>query len=257
MSREKSGAHRESTPWRLMRAVDVLVALQLSHIRVSGREHLDAIQPGGTYIIATTHHSDLDVAATIATIGRQVDLAIVDQSVHHSPQTELSMYVGLQLAGQSNFIPVDWRRTANAKVPGTFNPDNYAPMLRALKSGKRVLIAAHNPRTLDTDGGIGHGATYLAALSGATIIPVAVRLSRKDLGVAGTSLSTFFNKPSAHVIIGAPIIPRTIDGIETLGTLIHNKGAPERLAAFTRIKNSLKVESALLDRRLATLSKTQ
>lgn len=168
-------------------------------------------------IFAPTHITDPDIpiATTVlgrlkTSAGRAFNLAIADQSVHHEPGGEFWVYLGLKIAGPENFFPLDWPKVEGKKRP-RFNPKNFLPMQAAMVRGKSIVIAAHNPVFTGQLGKGGHGAVYLAQITGQPIVPIAV----------DTEKTGALHRPTARVIIGSPLHLRHIDGIEQYAYLIE------------------------------------
>ena len=136
---------KETTPRRLMLALEALVKLQTKSIEVDGKEHVKEIPPDSKVVVATTHLSDLDVPLSAYALGNELNLVITNESVHHHFNQEAPTNIGLHIAGKENFIPIDYKKTGGKKRPRGFNPDNFVPMAEALENGKGVVIASQNP----------------------------------------------------------------------------------------------------------------
>jgi len=258
---QPSEAKKESSPKRLMLSIEALLKLQVGKVEVSGQEHLKDIPPNRKLVIATTHISDLDVPITVGSLGHDLDLAVVNMSVHHSLREEAGTFLGVMASGRDNYIPVDFNRDkeTGVKTAGLFNPQNFEPMRSALNKGKRVLIAAHNPSHDAELGEPGYGAAYLAELEGAMILPVGVQLlGEKELGMYGTGAKTFAHKPDAKVSIGQPFELEKIQGLEELGQIMAKRQSGEKLTKenlqrFSELKKSLKEQSEILLQHIAGL----
>jgi 1-acyl-sn-glycerol-3-phosphate acyltransferase len=75
---------RPTTSKRLLIAIGADVKLATGEIQTHGEEHLKEIPPDKKVIIATTHISDLDVPIATLKLGKYFDIAITNQSIHHS-----------------------------------------------------------------------------------------------------------------------------------------------------------------------------
>lgn len=215
------------TSERLLVAMEVLLKTQVSGVEVEGQENIDELQPSENPIIATSHIEDPDVPLAVKVFGRMeepdrtFDVAVTDQSVHHTFSGEPAVYPGLRLAGIDNFIPLSWRKTGKdidgeksavvgKKVP-QFNPDDFPPIAEAMQNGKTIVMAAQNPTFTGSLGKGGIGAVYLAQLTGEPVIPFAVDMVKPETGV--------MKRPLAKTKIGAPIRMEHIEGIEQLAAL--------------------------------------
>ncbi|HEX3081768.1 MAG TPA: hypothetical protein VHQ86_00800 [Candidatus Saccharimonadia bacterium] len=197
----------ERSPGRLRHAMDALLLAAVSHTEVTGREHLAQIKPEDKVVVVVTHVSgglDLDMPVAIGALSGDLDLAITDQSTHHSPDQEKAMYRSLGLAGRGNFIPVSYDMSAEGgKTPGMFNPDDAEAMAEAVGRGKRVVVAANTPFPDEkapeeekvAAAKPGHMAAYLAAITGAKILPVGVQVGEPE--------GRLKRRP-AEVVIGEP-----------------------------------------------------
>jgi hypothetical protein len=248
---------KESSSARLRLAFKALVEMQVGEVTVRGGEHLKEIPPNRKLIIATTHLSDLDMPLAANALTDSFDLAIVNMSVHHSmrPKTgEPTTFAGIIAAGKDNFIPVDFSKDPKTgeKTAGIFNPENFEPMQEALDKGKRVMIAAHNPSHNFEINNPGYGAAYLAELSEAMILPVAVNLeSEGGVGMYGSGAKTFLKKPKADVIIGVPFELQPIEGLSRLGEILAKRKVGEKLSSedrqeFLKLSSALRVQSEQL-----------
>jgi 1-acyl-sn-glycerol-3-phosphate acyltransferase len=213
----EEGAHKE-TPARFRLAVETMLKASFSAIEVVGEENLKKLPPGAKVIIATTHISDYDVIMPIAKLGKQFKIKAVNASVQHSFLKDPLTYTAAHIAGIENTIPVDIQfakheTAGRSYVPSPFNPENFVPMRQALDEGDAIVMAAYTPPPVK-DGMLGKkagfGAVYLAEISGAYILPVAVNIKSDDpkMGTKKSPFSAFLNRPEAEMIIGEPIPPR-------------------------------------------------
>jgi hypothetical protein len=264
LQQEKAEKPQEHSSKRLMLALDTLVKLQVGEVSIHGKEHLTEIPDDRKVIIASTHLSDLDMPLAVYALGNDLDLAIVNMSVHHSwnPKSgEPSTYAGLVAAGKENFIPVDFEKDSitGEKRSSAFNAENFQPMLEALDHNKRVLIAAHNPSHDFELDKAGYGAAYLAELGDALILPVAVKLeSDGQVGMYGTATKTFLKKPNATVEIGSPFELTKIEGIEQFRAILEKRKQGEKLTAeereyFMELSRALRAQSEALMEKIAAL----
>ncbi len=136
-------------------------------------------------------------------------------------------------------------------------------MRKALEEGKSIIMASHNPclkatNSLDGIKG-GYGAIYLANISDAFILPVAVEIiGIKEAGMSETKIKTFLHKPNAIIHIGPPIKLEKIKGIEDLEELAKNEinvdlKKTTYLSVLKKLESSLKTQSQFLMSQLAML----
>lgn len=244
------------SPFRLRAAAEVNRFFNAKNPEVRGKEHLKEIPHGRRVIIATTHISDLDTSLVISALGNDFDLAVASESTMLNPRQHLRAYAGVLAAGPRNFRGVDYRSTSRGNVPGLFNPENFATMADAMKNGKDILIVAHNPSREGTLTRGGYGPAYLSQIvDGAIILPVAVNVKGEEQVLVGQNAMRTFAKnistlqrPDAEVVIGKPIVPKHIEGIEQFNTLLEKRRGPDKLteddvAEFHRLSQQLKAQS--------------
>lgn len=103
----------KQTPLVLRRSIDTLIALsrQIKSVSVEGQSNLAEIPNNTPVIVAVSHETGLDVPLSIKALGEYLDLAITDQSTHHSLRKEPNMFLSLMASGADNYIPVsyEWR----------------------------------------------------------------------------------------------------------------------------------------------------
>lgn len=136
---------------------------------------------------------------TIHALGENVDLAIADQSTHHSLAHEPGAYIWLKLCGQRNYLPISYEWRNGQKFASKFNPEDAELMVGKMHLGKSVMVAAHSPLSLDTYGNAippkpGLIAAYLAGRAQKPILPVGVSY----FAIPET------NRYNATIKIGAP-----------------------------------------------------
>ena len=249
---------RGSSPKQLLFALDTNVKMLVNEVTVTGKEHLREIPLDRKVVITATHMSDLDVPLVGAALARDFNLAISDVSTHHSLLEDPLNKFAITVAGQKNFLPIDYKTAAEGHA-AKFNPDNFANMEQEMQKGKDILVAAHNPsHTGDlAQGGI--GAIYLAQLSGALILPVAANTFSGETFMSGKTLfKTALNKPNAEVSIGAPIELDPIPGIEDYKNIFDKRKNGEKLTdeefeRFKEISRALRSQSDMVMKILAEM----
>lgn len=258
---EKNELPREpkETPQRLLYAVEMSIKPFIREVSVSGIENVEAIPSGKKVIIAATHLSDLDMALVVKALGKHFDIAVSDQSTHHSFREDPAGNMSIRLAGEKNFLPIDYKKVAGEKE-AKFNPDNFASMAEALDGGKEVLVAAHNPSEdgMLSKGGV--GAVYLAQLAeDSVILPVAVIIDSENAFLAGKNvLQKMAERPDAEVVIGSAISPEHIAGIQDFKAIMDKRKRKEKLssdeiARFSELSDALKEQSASIMKTLAAM----
>lgn len=179
---------------RFMAALEAWRQLAVGNVTVEGLEKLQDIPPDKPIVFAVSHISDLDVPLAACVLGKNFDLGIADQSVHHSPfgkEGEFGMWVGLMLAGKENFFPIDVVRSKGEKR-SRFHPENFDGIASALEGGKAILFAAHNPsKSGEGLNRSGVGVAYLTTLTNVAVVPIAISFDAKKI------------KPNARVSVGS------------------------------------------------------
>jgi len=253
----------EISPARL-RAVLSLSGLLAGRPTIAGIENLGKVPRSRRLVVATTHLTDLDIPLAARALDSHLDLAIVDMLPNHDVIKRPGQAILSKLASEKNFIPVDYSVDKQGnETAGLFNPRNFTPMLNAIDSGKALVIAAHEPSPDRKFTKPGVGASYLAAVTGAMILPVAVNLEASgNVGMSETKIQTFFARPDASVSVGGPVeLPEGPD-VGQLGTLMEKRHQGDRLVCseieeFHLIKNYLHAQSEALLDQLKALSAAQ
>jgi hypothetical protein len=197
------------SPPRLKKSFEAWTKAFIGEISLSGKENIaEAKRSGKPILVVSTHISDLDVPVAVGTLAKDLDMVIAHISGQRHFRTDPLTRVGLAVAGEENFIPIDFSKISSGWSAGPFNSLNFVPMVTALKEGKAVFIAAHSPvrnNILPPKGGV--GAVYLSHLADdAIILPVAVDIGvkREDIGKNTGTFKLLSKRPSAHLTIGAP-----------------------------------------------------
>lgn len=259
--------HKE-TPARFRLVVEAWVKANFSNIEVRGEENLKDLPPNAKVIFATTHISDLDVVIPIAKLGKQFRMRAVNASVQHDFREDARTNIFLRVIGEDNTMPVDMKWGDHPETgkkeyyTKKFNPDNFVPMKEALEEGDAIVMAAYTPVPIK-DGKIpdqeGHGAVYLAEISDAIIVPIAINIQSEDphMGINRTPTHSLKGRPAAEMIIGKPIALDKIEGVERFNDLIQNPGEGEVRKEITeerkRIEEGLRTQSDIVMQSLADL----
>ena len=258
MGMESFKTENKKMPSRLWLANEIGLKLVVKDIKISGKENLNEIPKGEKVIVMTTHMTDFDMLVAIHALACDLDLVVMNQSIHHKfwgEQGEKTTNIGLQIAGKKNFLPIDFTRDdSGKKSPDIFNPENFRPAEKALNEGKAVMVAAHNPsqkpvQNLDDIKG-GYGGVYLALLTGAYILPTTVVLDRAA-GMYAPNLQIAKNltgKPNASISIGKPFKLEKVEGIERFSELTKKRKSGTRLREeeikeFSKLADTLREKS--------------
>ena len=231
-------------------------------IKITGKENIQKIPEGAKVLVMPSHLNDLSVPATIHAVARELDLVILNESTHHASgsQGEPIMKASMKIAGAEHFLPLDFEKDEKSgeKSPVAFNPENFAPAIKALEEGKSVLVAAHNPakEPLQNLEGVrgGYGGVYLAELTDAYILPVTVQLSRAVMD--SKNLKTLMNRPNADIVIGEPFQLPKIEGIKNLSRIMEKrkngqKLSEEEIKEFSRLTNALREQLEIVMKHLS------
>jgi len=245
-----SNYERESSPLRFQMALEA-VKFMIGNLEVKGKEHLKEIPADRKVVIACTHMSDLDMPVIALALAKDFNLALSDQSTHHDFKQDPGNYAIHKIAGDKNFIPIDYK-TNDGKKTAQFNPDNFNGMTEAMNNGKDFLFAAHNPSSDGslTSGGI--GAVYLAQLTHALIVPVSANFKTNIPYITGqTTKETLDKKPDAEVIIDKYIDLEPITGIEDYQRIFNKrregqKLSPEEVDRFMEISRALREQAEVV-----------
>ncbi len=256
-------SRREDYDRQLIAACEAATMFNLGKVEVRGLDNLDKISRDERVIIATSHISDMDIPVVVAKLGRRLNPIVSNQSFQHEFSKSALPNIAMRIAGEENFVPIDY--DVETGKP-SFNPKNF----EAIQKDKRnVVVAAHNPTDeweLPDKGG--YGAVYLAEISGATILPVAVDIKSEEKvgmgprrGKMGETIKIFLKsvirRPDTDVVIGEPIKLEKIDGLERFSELMDIKKQrrlnKEELGEFKNLSDKLRERSAEVMTALAHL----
>jgi len=201
MDTEPSESTRSHSNLRLRKSIDFLLFTQnkLRDTTSVGVENIDSLDSDETVVIATSHTTGFDIPLTIQALGKHMDIVVADQSTHGKFAKEPKGYIGQKVAGSHNFLPISYSWHDGRKYADRFNPQDSLAMDHALKVGKNVLIAAHNPLVVKNDGSVmspraGYLAAYVAHQSKKRILPVGVSYAPAPAS----------SKYDASVVVGEP-----------------------------------------------------
>ncbi|MDP3997720.1 MAG: hypothetical protein Q8P73_04445 [bacterium] len=238
---------QKHTPERLLKAIDALNKTVVGKVEVFGKENLKELKPDENVIIATSHIEDPDVTLAVSVLGRSLDIAITNQSVHHTFLGEPGVNIGMRIAGRENFLPISYKKSEGKKV-SVFDPADFDAMKEPMTNGKSLVVAAQNPTFTGQLGKGGVGAVYLAQITGKRILPFAVDMDKKE---------GLLKRPDARTHIGKPFELEHIDGIENLVSLDQKRKegtlSPEERQNYKDLLSTLKQQSEFVMRNIAVM----
>jgi hypothetical protein len=238
---------KKHTPERLLKTIDALNKTVVGNVEVFGKENLDELNADENVIIATSHIEDPDVTLAVSVLGRSFDIAITDQSVHHTFLGEPGVNIGMRVAGRDNFLPISYKKSEGKKV-GVFNPLDFDIMREPVANGKSLVVAAQSPTFTGKLGKGGVGAVYLAQITGKRILPFAVDIGKKE---------GLLKRPDARTHIGKPFELEHIEGIENLSMLDQKRKdgtlSPEERQSYKDLLAALKEQSGIVMRNIAEM----
>lgn len=220
---------KQKSPLAIRLGMDALVHLSkpIRNTNVEGYENLEDISSIAPVVVATSHTSEFDIPLSVKALSGHLDIAISNQSTHHSIRSEPGMFLSLSLVGKDNFIPISYEWKDGQKVPNSFDPTNAGPMIRAIENNKSVLVAAHNPFIHAADGEVrkpkpGYFAAYLSLLTDTPVLPVGVDLHpTSEVG-----------RFDSVVRIGSPFNLAPMSGVSDIKELIEKRQDNGRLTAI-------------------------
>lgn len=178
--------------------------------KIQGLNNLTQIPPDQPLVVASTHLSDIDVQTIAANIAPYRNVGMASQV---SNQRNFISGNFLRFAGIENVFGITNEYDSKKHYSlYRFNHEDFRIMSNAIKKGKTIAIAAHNP-TYDwrLPEKPGKGAAYLAQLSNAIILPVALDI-QSDIPICmaddkKNAIKRFIlrKKPDTRMIIGKPI----------------------------------------------------
>lgn len=253
---ESSKRERKHTSKRLALAIEANLVPLVGDVTVSGMENINELKREEKLVIATTHVSDLDVPLAIKALANHFDIAVSDDSNHHDFFKDPAGNVGIKLAGQENFIPIDYAKTDTGKQ-ARFNVDNFIPMVEAMENGKEVIVAAHNPSDKGQLESGGIGAVYLAQISNAAILPVAVDIEGEAFRAGKNTIKVMRERPNAGVFVGKPLRLPHIEGIERYKEIMDKRKTQKldksEIAEFGSLTEELRKQSDIVMKALSAM----
>ncbi|MFA5163128.1 MAG: hypothetical protein WC441_01210 [Patescibacteria group bacterium] len=249
------------TPRHLRMYGDKTIDLFCSQFSVTGLDDFKKFRtehPDEKFIISSSHLHNLDVPAALRTLGPEANIQITGESVLLEKMKYLGHKLMINLAGRSNFTPLDYKENKVGKS-GVFNPDNFDELEEKMAEGKTPWIAAH-PFALDGKmKRASIGPVYLAAKTGASVLPTALEVSGGSVNLEGIkeSAKNLIHRSEATYHIGQPIKFPPLD-VSIIGKVLaaREKGdevSPEDLADFKAVHQELKSRADILAQAISNL----
>lgn len=248
-------------PDAFIRKMELLAKASYSKVETIGEKNLETISPGKRVIFVTTHITNADVPIALSVIGQKFHLAAGDASTHRKFSENPFGFIGTELAGGNNFIPVSHRKDEKTGETGVFNPEDFEKMSGSFEENKAVILSAYykdRNKKLELPDKGGYGAAYLAEISNAVIVPVAINIKSKEH--ANTPISAIkatLSRPEVEVIIGKPFELQNTQDPTALKDIMtkRQKGelSKDDVEVFKRTTRQLRGHSDILMQHLAEL----
>lgn len=249
------------TPKHLQIYGDKVVNLFCKKFSVDGLDKFKKFKeenPDEKFIISAAHLNNLDVPAALKTMGPEANIQITGESVLLEKIKYLGHRLMINLAGRDNFTPLDYKENEDGKF-GSFNPDNFIELEDKIAEGKTPWIAAH-PFSLDGQmKKASIGPVYLAAKTGAAIVPTALEVSGGSVNLEGAkeSAKNLLNRSEATYHIGEPIKFPSLD-ISIIELVFAKRSAGEEISQaeldeFKEVHRKLKEQAEILAQAISML----
>jgi len=160
------------------RRIGIVVSLALYRMRFSG---IDRMPASGPLVVVANHQNFMDGAVLFGLLPRRVSFLVKAEAVHG---------------------PLGWLLVNVGQHPVVRGVPDREPLLRALaqlKAGGAIGIFPEGTRGAGNVDTVFPGAGWLAARSGATVLPVAIRGTNRP---AGRKRRRF--RPEVHLLVGEP-----------------------------------------------------
>lgn len=203
------GFDGQSSDLRFRFLTELANTIGFKRVNLIHPEHLTSLK-GKRIILEVQHSSDRDMPAVMGAVSSMVDLRIPYIGLLDKEEPTATL---IKLLGKKHFIPLDYIKTEEGDwQTDTFNPENFAPAVQALKEGAAIEIAAHPVKydyILPNHGS--KGPVWLAHQTDAIIIPIAVCTNEPELvGKKGAgarqSLSKRLRRPTVDISFGESIM---------------------------------------------------
>lgn len=251
----------DEKPDAFTRKIELLTKAGFSKVEARGEENLELIPPDRNVVFVTTHITDSDVPLAISVLGKKFHLAAGDASTHRKFSENTFAFIGTALAGSKNFLSVSHRDDPQTGETGVFDPEDFRKMQNVFENGKAVVMAAYyksQNKGLKLPEKGGYGAAYLAELTNAVVVPVAINVrSKENIHTAASIVKATLSRPEAEVVIGYPFEPQAED-LTAIGLVAEKRKRGEYLdkddvEAFRAASGRLREQSDVFMRHLAEL----
>lgn len=253
----------ETTSWLLKTYGDKIVDMFCKNYSLEGLDKLEDYQkenPDEKYIISSSHTNNLDAPAVLKTFGDKFKVQLTGESVLLEKLKYLGHRALINLGGRDNFTALDYKEDMNNPIKhGSFNPENFNELEEKMNEGKTPWLASA-PFALDGKmKKASIGPVYLAAKTGASIIPTALEISGGSLNLEGAkeSVKNLVDRSKAIYHIGLPIKMPALD-ISIIDQVLEKrkKGveiSQEELLKFSNIHNKLKEQAEILGQTISLM----
>lgn len=250
-----------STPEHLRIYGDKMVNLICKKFSVEGKEKIEKEReenPQEKFIITAAHLNNLDVPAALKVWGDKFNIQITGESILLEKTKYLAHRAMITLAGRDNFTALNYRE-GKAGKHGSFDPENFKELATKMDEGKTPWIAAH-PFALDGKmKKTSIGPVYLAAKTGASLIPTALDISGGSVNLEGAieGVKNLLHRSEASYRIGEPFKLPDID-VSIMERVFEKRDrgeevSREELGRFTEVHAQLRAQADILADRIAEL----
>ncbi len=215
-------------------------------IREYGTENLP--QPGRRIIFSPIHVDDVAIPATAASLVSRYDIGIGGYiSALDRDPVQRFVFGGLKrMLGKGNFYPVGYNGSESAGyTSAAVGLSDFLPMADAVRKGKTMIFAAHNPtKNLELPKRGNIGSALLAHLSDAIVVPVGVMLNvpkSEKAGEVRELLKHPFRRSPVDLFYAPPLTLPYLDTLnparlDTLARSLPNKRREILMAARPQLQ---------------------
>lgn len=254
---------KEITPRNMKKFGDKALELALKGFSVEGLEQLKEFKeknPEKKFIISASHLHNLDLPAALSSLGDDFNIQITGESLLLEQLKYIDKRVLINSVwGRDNFTALDYVDKGKGKHGG-FNPDNFTELEEKMEEGKTPWMAIH---PFAADGKMKDpkiGAAYLAAKTGADIIPTALDIQgggSDSMEGAVENLKGLLKRSEAIYRIGEPIELPPLD-VSTIDKVLAKRKNGENISEgeleeFKKVHKELSERARLVSDNIAKL----